>query len=120
MTKTPQFPKFDVGTLVNMHKANVDTLVQAQKVWADTAQAIAKLQYGLFEDGMKNAQTFFKFDGKAKPDAVFTDVKAVAEKAMAVAKEEFDLGVKAQNEVAQLLVQRVAANIDELKGFAAA
>jgi hypothetical protein len=120
MTKTPQFPKFDVTALVNMHKANVETLVQAQKVWADAAQAIAKLQYGLFEDGVKSAQGLLKLDPKGKPEIAFADVKAAAEKAVAVAKEEFDLGVKAQNEVAQLFVRRATANIDELKAFAAA
>jgi hypothetical protein len=120
MTKTPTLPKFDLDGIVAMHKANIETFVAAQKVLSDAAQAIAQLQYGLVEETFKNAQAFLRFDAKAKPEAVIADLKAQADRIVAVAKEEFDLGVKANNEVAQMITKRVAANIDGLKGMAAA
>ena len=113
-------PKFDFETLVAMQKANVDTLVQAQGVMVEAAQAIAKLQTGLIEETFKNMQTFMKFDAKAKPEAYLADAKAAADKVMAVAKQELDLGLKAQTEVAQLVSKRAAANMEGLKAFAAA
>ena len=111
-------PKFDFGSLVAMQKGNVETLVQAQGVMVEAAQAIAKLQTGFLEETFKNMQTFLKFDGKAKPETYFADAKAAAEKAIAVAKEELDVGMKAQTEVVQLVSKRAAANIEGLKAMA--
>jgi hypothetical protein len=55
----------------------------------------------------------------AKPETVLADVKAAAEKAVAVAKEGVDLGVAAQQRVVGLVTDRVKANVDELKALAA-
>lgn len=113
-------PKFDFEALVAMQKANVETIVQAQGVMVEAAQAIAKLQSGLVEETIKNIQAFLKFDAKAKPEAYLADAKAAAEKVMAVAKQELDLGMKAQAEVGQLVSKRAAANMESLKTIAAA
>jgi hypothetical protein len=47
------------------------------------------------------------------------DVKAAAEKAIAVAKEVVDLTVAAQKRVAELVTQRVQASVTELKALTA-
>ena len=118
---TPKFtmPKFNADEIVAMHKANIDTFVQAQTVMLDAAQAISKLQYGWVADSLKAFETVLDGNVTAKkPEEFMADAKAAAEKAVQVAKQEFDLGVKAQNEVADLVSKRVTANIEEVKALA--
>lgn len=115
----PVFPKINLDALVTLQKANLEAVVQAQKILVDAVQTIAKLNYGLLEESMKNAQAFLKLDTKKQPEAYLADAKAVAEKVAAVAKQGFDLGVKAQNDATRVLVERATANIDELKALAA-
>jgi len=127
-TKTaPKFemPKFDMSkfnfdAVVAMHKANVDTMVEAQGIWMQTAEAIAKLQYGWVEESFKQGEAMLKGDvTKKKPEEFIADAKAAAEKVMAVAKEQTDLGMKAQQQVADLVTKRVNANIEDAKSLAA-
>ena len=54
-----------------------------------------------------------------EPQALLADVKAAAEKAVAAGKQGMDLGVAAQQRVAELVAKRVQANIDEFKALAA-
>jgi phasin family protein len=84
------------------------------------AQAITKLQYGFFQEGMKAAEGYFKADASAKkPEEFVAEAKAAAEKVISVAKEQQEVGMKAQKDVAELVSKRVAANIEEAKTFAA-
>lgn len=118
----PKFdmPKFNVDAVVAMHKANVDTMLEAQGIWMQTAEAIAKLQYGWVEETFKQGETFFKGDvSKKKPEEFIADAKAAADKVMAVAKEQADLGMKAQAQVADLVSKRVNANLEDVKTLAA-
>jgi hypothetical protein len=94
-TKTaPKFdlPKFDLpkvnfDAVLAMHKANVDTMLEAQGIWMQTAEAIAKLQYGWVEESVKNGQALLKGDvTKRKPEELMADAKAAADKVIAVAK----------------------------------
>jgi len=118
----PKFdmPKFNVDAVVAMHKANVDTMLEAQGIWMQTAEAIAKLQYGWVEETLKQGETFLKGDvSKKKPEEFIADAKAAADKVMAVAKEQADLGMKAQAQVADLVSKRVNANLEGAKTLAA-
>jgi hypothetical protein len=112
--------KLDLESLFAMQKANLESLSQVQHVWIDAAHAIFRLQHGWVQDVVKGFEGAGQIDAQKKPDAYLADAKANAEKAMAVVKQGFDLGVKAQSEVAQILSRRATANIDEMKGFAAA
>ena len=113
------FPKFDADAIVAMQKANIDTFVQAQAIVFEAAQAISKVQYSWVAENFKLAETSFDASATAKkPEAMMADAKNVAEKAVQVAKQEFDLGIKAQNQVADLVAKRVAANIEEVKALA--
>ncbi len=114
------FPKFDLESLFALQKANLDSLTQAQHVWVDAAQAILRLQHSWVQDVVKGFEGAGQVDTQKKPEAYLADAKANAEKAMAIAKQGIDLGLKAQNEVAQILTKRATANMDEIKGFAAA
>jgi phasin family protein len=114
------FQTFDIEAFVSMQKANVETMIAAQKIIFDLTQTIAKRQsellkeaYGKFEVSMKG------FDGKKQPAAYVDDAKAVIEKAVADAKETTDLALKAQTEVVDLFVKRATANFDHVKTLAA-
>lgn len=119
MTKF-EMPKFNFDAVVAMHKANIDTMVEAQGIWMQTAEAIAKLQYGWVEESFKHGEALLKGDvTKKKPEEFMADAKAAADKVMAVAKEQADLGMKAQKQVADLVTKRVNANLEDVKSLAA-
>jgi phasin family protein len=113
-------PKFNFDAVVALHKANVDTMVEAQGVWMQAAEAIAKLQFGWFEETFKQGEAMLKGDvTRKKPEDFMADAKAAADKVMAVAKEQADLGLKAQKQVADLVTKRVNANLEDVKSLAA-
>ncbi|MCB1969484.1 MAG: phasin family protein [Geminicoccaceae bacterium] len=118
---TPRFvaPKFNADALIALQKSNIETLVQAQTILIDAAQAISKVQYGWVAESLKAFEGAFEGNVTArKPEELMADAKAAAEKVVKVAKEEIDLGMKAQNEVVDLVTKRVAANLEEVKALA--
>lgn len=118
----PKFdmPKFNFDAFVAMHKANVDTMMEAQNIWMQTAEAMAKLQYGWVEETYKQGEAMMKGDvTRRKPEEYIADAKAAADKVMAVAREQADLGMKAQKQVADLVTKRVNANLEDAKALAA-
>lgn len=120
LSTTPVMPKFDFDAVMALHKANLETMVAAQKIMFDLAQTMAKRQSELFKDAFSSTESMMKgFDGKKQPQAYMDDAKTVLEKAIAEAKETMDLGMKAQTEVVDLFVKRATANFDEAKSIAA-
>jgi phasin family protein len=118
----PKFdmPKFNFDALVALHKANVDTMMEAQGIWMQAAEAVAKLQYAWVEETFKQGEAVLKGDvTRRKPEEFMADAKAAADKVMAVAKEQADLGMKAQKQVADLVTKRVNANLEDVKALAA-
>ncbi len=115
-----EMPKFNFDSVVAMQKANVDTMVEAQGIWMQAFESIAKLQYGWMEETFKQHEAMLKGDvTKKKPEEFMADAKAAADKVMAVAKEQADLGMKAQKQVADLVTKRVNANLEDVKALAA-
>jgi enamine deaminase RidA (YjgF/YER057c/UK114 family) len=113
-------PKLDVDALFAMQKANMDTVVKAQTVLLDAAQAAVKAQYGFVADFVDQMQAMSgKFDAEKKPEAYVADVKAAADKYVTVTQSQVDLGMKAQAEAMDMLAKRVQANVDELQKLAA-
>ena len=98
-------PKFDLDALFSVQKANL------------AAQAVARVQYGYVEQSVADVKAVLGTKELPKPEAVMADVKAAAEKAIAVAKEVVDLTVAAQKRVAELVTQRVQASVTELKAL---
>ena len=125
MTKTampqlPTLPKFDVEAIVTLQKANIETMVAAQKIMFDLVQTVAKKQVEMVKEAMAKADLLFKgFDAKKQPAVYADEMKAAVEKAMADVKETVDLGIKAQGEVVDLLVNRATANFEDMKAVAA-
>lgn len=114
-----ELPKFDVNAVVAMQKANLETFVQAQKIWTDAAQSIAKLQVGYVNDLVSQAQAMFAAREPRGADNYVADARAAAEKAVTVAKQQIDLGAKAQAEMVDLVAKRVTANFEQAKSLAA-
>jgi len=119
--KTVTLPKLDVDALFAMQKANMNTMVKAQTVLLDAAQAAVKAQYGFFADYMDQMQAMLsgKVDSEKKPEAYVADVKAAADKYVTVTQSQVDLGMKAQAEAMDLITKRVQQNVDELQKLAA-
>lgn len=114
-----KLPKIDVEALFGLQTANLAAAHEVQSVVLEAAQAIARIQFGLFEETMAGAKAALAGKTSKEPQAVLADVKAATEKAVAAGKQGLDLGVAAQKRVAELVASRVQANIDELKSLAA-
>jgi hypothetical protein len=116
-----KLPKFDLDALFSVQTANLAAAHQVQSVLVEAAQAVARLQHGYVEQAVAGAKAAAALGTKqlAKPEAVQADVKAAAEKAIAVGKEVVDLTVAAQKRVAELVTQRVQASVSELQALTA-
>ncbi len=114
-------PQLDMEALFAMQKANVETLVQAQKVMLDAVQAAAKIQYGFVAEMLDKMQSTMsgKVDIDKKPEAYLADVKSTAEQAVKIAQAQMDLGMKAQAQAMDLLTKRAQQNVDEIQKIAA-
>ena len=123
MTKTanhsPLAPKFDLDALVAFQKANLETVVAAQRIFFDLAQTVAKRHAEFVKESFARVETAFKGYDAKKPAAYVDEMKAVVEKAMADVKETVDLGIKAQSEVVDLFVKRATQNFEDVKAIAA-
>jgi hypothetical protein len=117
---TPAYPVFDINAFAALQKANIETLLQAQRIVSETAQAVAQLQADWLKEVAQQVQAYVGAGAAKKPEAILADGRAAAERAFAVARQGFDLGVRAQSEVVDLFTKRAVANIGEVKSFAAA
>jgi hypothetical protein len=125
--KLPEFklpalkrPKLDLDAVLTAQKANLAVAHEAQRVLVDAGQAIAKMQQGYVEQAVAKAKAALASKQVSKPEAVLAEVKAAAEKTVVTAKEVVGLAAAAQRRVAELVAQRTAANVAQLKSLAAA
>ncbi len=114
-----KFPKLDIDALFAAHKANLAVFQEAQNVLIDAAQAIARAQYDWTMDMVASGEDALRGKQAAKPETFVADMQSTAERTVAVAKQSVDLAAAAQQRVAELVAQRAAANLDELKSLAA-
>lgn len=115
-----EFPKFDDTMFKSLFKDNLEVAVKAQRMMLDATEAMMKRQFDLTREMVETSQAaMVNFDVNKKPEAYVEEVKAAAERAQTIVKQEFDNGVKIQQDVADLVAKRVTANVDEIKKFAA-
>jgi hypothetical protein len=114
-----KFPKFNLDALFTAQKANLAVVQEVQSVMVDAAHSIARIQYGLIAEMMASGEGALHAKQPAKPEDVVAGIQTTAEKAMGVAKESVSLATAAQQRVTELVTQRAAANLDELKILAA-
>jgi hypothetical protein len=110
-----KLPNVDLDALFAVHKANLAALHAAQSVLVEAAQAIARVQHGYLTQTMAEAKVMLGSKGLPTPDAVLGNVRTVTEKTVAAAKEVIDLGLAAQRRVAELVVERSAAQAEPFK-----
>ena len=103
-----KFPKVDLDALFGVQKANLAAAQEAQNVLIDAAQAIAKVQFGYFEQAVEEAKSAFASKELPKPEAGIASVKAAAEKSVAVAKEVVDLAASASADTRAIYAEIVA------------
>jgi hypothetical protein len=116
----PNLPTFNLDALVALQKANVETLVQVQKILTEAAEAAFQAQIKRLEAWQGQIEAALKgFDVSKKPEAYAKEAQAAVETVMAEAKAAVESGVKTQREVAQILADRAVANLNELKALAA-
>ena len=114
-----KLPKFDLDALFALQKANLAAAHEAQSVLLEAVQAVAKSQVGYAEELAAEVKGVLSAKEPKQAEAVLADVKAAAEKAVSVTKQNADLSLVAQRKVADLLAQRVQANLNEFKALAA-
>ena len=115
-----EFPKFDDTAFKTLFKDNLEVAVKAQRMMLDATESMMKRQFDLTREMVETSQAaFVNFDVNKKPEAYVEEVKAAAERAQVIVKEEIDCGIKVQQDVADLVAKRVTANVDEIKKFAA-
>ena len=119
--KAPEFklPKFDLDAVFALQTANLAAAHEVQSIVLEAVQAIASVQHGWLQESVAGVKAVLSGKEPKQPQAMLADVKAAAEKAVAAGKQGMDLGVAAQQRVAELVAKRVQANIDEFKALAA-
>lgn len=116
-----EMPKFNMEAYLALQRANVETMVAAQKIFYDFAQTMTTRNAKFMGEMFTKTETMIKsYDAKKQPLDYVDDAKAEFEKAMADAKETMDLGMQAQNQVVDLFVKRASANIEEVNKTIAA
>lgn len=115
-----EFPKFDDTAMKALFKDNLEVAVKAQRMMLDATESMVKRQFDLTREMVEQSQAaMVNFDVNKKPEVYVEEVKAAAERAQTIVKEEFDTSVKVQQDVVDLVAKRVTANVDEMKKFAA-
>ena len=114
-----KFPKVDLDALFGLEKANLAVAYEAQTVLVERSRRSPACSTATPRNWSRPLKSAAATKAPAKPETVMAEVKAAAEKAVAVAKEGVDLGVAAQQRVVGLMTDRVKANVDELKALAA-
>ncbi|MCB2053011.1 MAG: hypothetical protein KDE35_02060 [Geminicoccaceae bacterium] len=119
-TQFPMFTSYDASAMRSIYADNVAVAMQAQRVMLDAAEATMTRQFNLVREMMDTMQSqVTSFDMNKKPEAYVADVKAVAERAQNIVKNEVDNGLKVQQQVADLVSKRMAENVEASKKFAA-
>ena len=114
-----KLPKLDLAALFGTQNANLAAAHEAQSVLVDAAQAIAQVQQRYLEQAAAETKAALARKDRPRPEAVLAEVRAAAGRTVATTKEVADLAVAAQRRVAELVVQRAQASVNEVKALAA-
>jgi hypothetical protein len=115
----PGLPRLDLKVLFALPQANLTAVQEAQAVLLGAAQVIARLQVDHAQALITRACGALAAQEPRQPEAVRTEVKAVAETTFATARQSLELGLAAQRRVAELAAARIRANLERLTTRAA-
>ncbi|HEX2116034.1 MAG TPA: phasin family protein [Alphaproteobacteria bacterium] len=112
---------FDVETLMKMQQRNVETMVEANRIFVDTAQAIARCQSDMMRDCVEQmTRAFAELTSRGEPSEIGTKegaaVQALFEKTAGHVRDIAELLSKSNAEAIQLVNGRMQSLVDEAAG----
>jgi phasin family protein len=109
---------FDVEGLMKMQQRNVETMVEANRIFVDTAQAIARCQSDMMRDCVEQmTRAFAELTGRGEPGEIATKegaaVQALFEKTAGHVRDIAQLLSKSNSEAIELVNGRMRSLMDE-------
>lgn len=114
----PAMPYFDVGAFMNMQRNSIETMVEANRIFVDTAQAIARCQSDMMRDCVEQmTRVVAEMSGRAEPSASNAKegaaVQALFEKTAGHVRDIAELLGKSNAETIQLVNGRMKSLMSE-------
>lgn len=114
----PQISGFDVDSFLKMQQRNVETLLEANRIFVDTAQAIARCQSDLMKDYIEQmTRAFAELSVRGEPGAIATRegaaVQALFEKTASHVRDIAELLGKSNADAIRLVNGRMKSIMDE-------
>jgi phasin family protein len=110
-----KMPGVDFSAIMEREKKNIEALTKANKVAYEGWQALLKKQAEIFQETMSETMAAAKKQDAVKQRA---DVaKQGFEKALDNMKQLAEMATKSQREAYEILRQRTAENMEELRNF---
>jgi len=111
-------PYFDVDALMKMQRNGIETMVEANRIFVDTAQAIARCQSDMVKDCVEQmTRVFAEMSGRREPGAINVKegaaVQALFEKAAGHVRDIAELLSKSNADTIQLVNGRMKSLMDE-------
>jgi phasin family protein len=111
-------PYFDVNALMKMQRNNTETMVEANRIFIDTAQAIARCQSDMMKDCVEQmTRVFTEMSGRSEPSAAGAKegaaVQALFEKAAGHVRDMAELLGKSNADAIQLVNGRMKSFMDQ-------
>ena len=118
-----QVPGFDVNTIVDIQRRNVEALTAANQTIAQGLQTVVQRQGEIARQSVKQFQDLvsFKPSSTSVTETLVKQIdvtKTSYEKTVADARELGDIVAKLGSEAADILSRRVIASLDEVKAAA--
>ncbi len=114
-----QMPGIEVDALVAAQRRNIEALNAANKLALEGVQAVAKRQAEIFQQTMAEVDLAVKQMMATAPEARVAQnadlIKLAIEKAIANMTELSEMVAKSNKEAFEVINQRVAESLDELK-----
>ncbi|GAB4182339.1 MAG: hypothetical protein OHK0024_21720 [Thalassobaculales bacterium] len=114
-----QMPGIEMDALVAAQRRNIEALNAANKLALEGVQAVAKRQAEIFQQTMAEADLAVKQMMATAPEARVAQnadlIKLAIEKAIANMTELSEMVAKSNKEAFEVINQRVAESLDELK-----
>jgi phasin family protein len=116
---------FDVDAMLNIQHRNIEMMVEANRIFVDTAQAIARCQSDMMKDCVEQmTRVFTEFSGRGEPGEIATKegpaVQALFEKTACHVRDIAELLSKSNADAIQLVNGRMKAIVDETRAGAKA
>lgn len=120
---TFNMPQFDMNSVVDAQRKNIEAVTAANKVAVEGMQALARRQAEIFQEIMSEANTAAQAIQKteAGPEAAAKQVelmKGAFEHALTNMQELAELVSKSNAEAAETINKRIGESLDEIKSLA--